>query len=300
MTERASFGARVLARAALGVLWLATRLPLPIPALVGRALGRGLYGLASGRRRVVLTNLALCFPEIDPGRRRRLARAHFAALGQGLIDTAIAWWASPARLRRLVAFRGREYYERALQEGRVILLVPHFTALNIGVALSLERPMANVYRELPNPVFEATFRRAIRRFGAITVTQDEGVRPVLKALKDGRVLYYLPDQDFGERSSVFAPFFGVPAVTLHAVGRLARASHAQVVPCYVYQRPWGRGYEVVFAPALTDFPSGDVAHDATLTNHAIEEGVRRHPEQYFWVHKRFKTRPPGEPSVYSR
>jgi KDO2-lipid IV(A) lauroyltransferase len=299
MSDRAGSLAQAAARVGLGFFWLISHLPLPLLAFGGRALGLCLYFLHRGRRRVVATNLRLCFPERSPRQRAVLARAHFASLGQGVFDVMVAWWASPARLRRLVSFRGRHHYDQAVAEGHVILLVPHFVAIEIGTVLSTERPMANVYRELPNPVFEAAFRNGIGRFGATMITQNEGVRPVLRALKEGRVLYYLPDQDFGERSSVFAPFFGVPTVTLHAVGRLARAAHAQVVPCYVWQKPRGAGYEIAFGAPLADFPSGDVLVDATATNRAIEEGVREHPEQYFWVHKRFKTRPPGAPSVYS-
>ena len=299
MADRAGSLSQAAARLGLGLLWFLSHAPLSWLALVGRFLGLLLYALHRARRRVVEINIALCFPDWSKAAQRRLARAHFAALGQGLFDVTLAWWASPTRLRRLVSFRGREHYEKALAAGPVILLVPHFVALEIGVLLSTERPMANVYRELPNPVFEQAFRAAIGRFGATVITQSEGVRPVLRALKEGRHLYYLPDQDFGERSSVFAPFFGVPTITLHAVGRLARAAHAQVVPCYVWQKPAGRGYEIAFGPALPGFPSGDVQVDACATNRAIEDGVREHPEQYFWVHKRFKTRPPGAPSIYS-
>ncbi len=299
MSERTGSLRQAFAHAVLAFLWLIGRLPLPLLAVLGKGLGVVTYYLYGPRRRVVLANLALCFPDQDRAARRRLARAHFLSLGQGIFDLTVAWWAGPARLRRLVRFRGREHYDRALAQGNVILLVPHFTAMEVGCLLSTERPMANVYRRLPNPVFERAFREAIGRFGATMITQEQGVRPVLKALREGRVLYYLPDQDFGERSSVFAPFFGVPTSTLHAVGRLARAASAQVVPCYVWQRPRGAGYEIAFAPALADFPSGDPLRDATATNEAIERGVRVHPEQYFWVHKRFKTRPPGYPSVYS-
>ncbi len=298
MSERTGSLGQAIARVALVVFWCLSHLPLPVLAFMGRVLGGLAYPLLGSRRRVVATNLRLCFPEQGDAWRKRLARAHFASLGQGFFDVMIAWWASSARLSRLVTFRGREHYDQALARGNVILLVPHFAALEIGCVLSLERPMANVYRRLPNPVFEAAFRRAIGRFGATMITQQEGVRPVLKALREGRVLYYLPDQDFGEPSSVFAPFFGVPTITLHAVGRLARAVSAQVVPCYVWQKPRGQGYEIAFAPPLANFPSGDALTDATATNRAIEEGVREHPEQYFWVHKRFKTRPPGMPPVY--
>ncbi|WP_298139471.1 lysophospholipid acyltransferase family protein [Acidiferrobacter sp.] len=298
MSERAGSLGQASARVALVVFWALSHLPLPVLAALGHALGRLAHRLLAARRRVVLTNLRLCFPEHGEVWRKRLARAHFASLGQGVFDVMVAWWASPARLARLVSFRGREHYDRALAQGPVILLVPHFAAIEIGCVLSTERPMANVYRRLPNPVFEAAFRRGIGRFGATMITQEEGVRPIMKALREGRVLYYLPDQDFGERSSVFAPFFGVPTITLHAIGRLARTVAAQVVPCYVWQKPRGRGYEIAFGPPLEGFPSNDALIDATATNRAIEAGVREHPEQYFWVHKRFKTRPPGAPSVY--
>lgn len=298
MSDRSGSLSQAVARFGLGILWLLSQLPLPLLAGLGRSLGLLLYYLHGARRHVVTTNLALCFPALSPEERQGLARRHFAALGQGLFDLMVAWWASAARLKRLVSFRGREHYDQALAEGNVILLVPHFVALELGVVLSTERPMANVYRALPNPVFERTFRARVGRFGATMITQDEGVRPVLKALKEGRVLYYLPDQDFGERSSVFAPFFDIPTITLHAVGRLARAAHAQVVPCYLWQKPHGQGYEVAFGPPLANFPSGNVEIDARATNRAIEDGVREHPEQYFWVHKRFKTRPAGSPPVY--
>lgn len=287
-----------LARLGLWGLRAASLLPLPVLAAAGRGLGRCVYAIHGRRRRVVQVNLALCFPALSPAQRTTLARAHFAALGQAVFDSAIAWWGSRRRLERLVVFRDRHHYDRALAAGPVILLVPHFVAMEIGVRLSLERPFANVYRRLPNAVFENAFRAAIGRFGATMITQEAGVRPILRALRDGRILYYLPDQDFGSHQSVFAPFFGVPASTLDGAGRLARATGATVVPCYVWQRPRGGGYEIAFGPALTDFPAIDALGNACRTNAAIEAGVRIHPEQYFWVHKRFKTRPPGTPPVY--
>ncbi len=285
-------------RAGLVILHALSMLPLPLLAPIGRLIGALGYHLIRRRRHVVEVNLALCFPELSEPARTRLAKAHFRALGQALFDLPISWWASPRRLRRLVQFVDRHHLDEAAAAGRVILLVPHFVSMKIGVILSLERPMANVYRRMPNPVVDAAFRAAIGRFGATMIAQEEGIKPILRALHEGRVLYYLPDQDFGTRGSVFAPFFGVPTSTLEAAGRLARTVGARVVPCYVWQRPRGRGYQVAFGPALPGFPSGDRLADATATNAAIEAGVRMHPEQYFWVHKRFKTRPPGSPPVY--
>lgn len=298
MNNRMGSLSLALSRLGLAFLWIMGRLPLPFLSVCGRALGLLLYSIHWSRRRVVLTNLQVCFPQWRPRQRRAVARAHFAALGQALFDITLAWWASPKRLARLVSFRHRERYDAALAQGPVILLVPHFVAMEIGVILSTERPMVNVYRELPNPVFEAAFRRAIGRFGAQVLTQEQGVRPVLRAIKEGRVLYYLPDQDFGERSSVFAPFFGVPTATLTAAARLARTTKARVIPCFVWQKPFGMGYEIVFGNVLTPFPTGDELRDATCTNGALEQAILAHPEQYFWVHKRFKTRPPGWPPLY--
>ncbi|MDA8361324.1 MAG: lysophospholipid acyltransferase family protein [Gammaproteobacteria bacterium] len=298
MSRRAGRTRQAATRTGLAALRAASQLPLPLLALIGRLMGVAAYYLMRTRRHVVQVNLRLCFPQWSQKARTRLAKAHFRALGQGIFDLPVAWWASPRRLRRLVQFVDRHHFDEAAAAGRVILLTPHFVPLKIGVALSLERPMANVYRRMPNPVVEEAFRAAIGRFGATMIAQEEGIKPILRALREGRVLYYLPDQDFGERGSVFAPFFGVPTSTLEAAGRLARTVGARVVPCYVWQRPWGRGYQIAFGPALPGFPSGDRLADATATNAAIEAGVRIHPEQYFWVHKRFKTRPPGSEPVY--
>jgi lipid A biosynthesis lauroyl/palmitoleoyl acyltransferase len=286
----------------IGLLRVAVLLPLPVLAAVGSMLGLLLYYLHPTRRRIVAVNLAHSFPQLAPRPRRRVARQHFRALGQGLFDAAIVWWASVRRLRRLVHFEGREHYDRALAQGRpIILLAPHFVAMEVGgVFLSSERPVATMYKKTKNAAFNSLLRHARVRFGGQIIERGEGLKPALRALKAGRVFYYLPDQDLGREHSVFAPFFGVSTATVPALGRLAQLTGAVVIPCFTRQRAWGGGYDVIFAPPLTDFPTGDAVDDATRTNEAIERGVALMPAQYFWVHKRFKTRPEGEADFYAR
>ncbi len=284
----------------LGLLRALGCLPLPLIAAVGGGIGLLLYALHAPRRRVVYRNLEHCFPELTPRQIRRLARRHFRAFGQTLIDVAIAWWAGPRRLRRIVRFRNRRYYDEAQRAGRnVILLAPHFVGLEMGgVRLSLEGPLVSVFRHPVNVLVRALMWRARVRFGARLIEHNQPFTSLVRAVKSGVPLYYLPDQDAGHRHSVFAPFFRIPAATFTALARLARMTDAVVIPCVTYQRSWGRGYEIVLGAPLAGFPAGDPLVDATQMNAEIERAVRVHPEQYFWLHKRFKTRPPGEPKFY--
>lgn len=286
----------------LGWLRLAVLLPLPLLWLVGATLGTLMYALHAPRRRIVAINLAKAFPELAAPARNALARQHFRALGQAMFDSALMWWGRYGRLRRLVHVRGREHYDRALAEGRpVILLAPHFVAMEVGgMFLSAQRPVATMFREPKNRLFNAVLRRARVRFGGQIIERHDGLRPVVAALKHGKVFYYLPDQDLGHAGTLFAPFFGVQTATLAVLGRLARVTGAAVIPCFARQRPFGRGYDIIFEPPLADFPTGDDYTDAVRMNQVIEGAVRVAPAQYFWVHKRFKTRPAGEADFYAR
>lgn len=287
------------ARAGLALMRGLAHLPLPVLAVLGRALGYSLYYLYAPRRRVVLINLGLCFPGLSSAEQRRLARRHFAALGQALFDTAVVWWAPVRRLRRLVRFVGRAHYDAALAAGKnVILLAPHFVALEVaGLYLSSERPAAALYKRAKHPVINAALRARRTRFGGEAIEKDEGLRRMVRALRSGRVFYYLPDQDLGREHSVFAPFFNVSTATVGIVGRLARLGKAVVIPCFTRQLPHGRGYEVIFGAPWQDAPE-DAEACARRINEDIERAVYRMPEQYLWAHKRFKTRPDGERRVY--
>lgn len=284
----------------LGFMRAVSWLPLPAIALFGRALGMLLYALHASRRHVVHVNIRLCFPELSPRAQVRLARKHFRAFGQTLLDIGVTWWASESRLKRLTRFRGREHYDRALREKKsVILLVPHFVGLETGgMRLSIDRPMVTLFRHPVNKLVSAVMGRARARFQMRLVEHNKPLTAVVRQVKAGNPLYYLPDQDAGRRQSVFTPFFGIPAATFVVLPRLAEMTDAVVIPCVTRQLSWGRGYEIIFRPPLENFPSGDALADTTRMNREIEAVVREIPEQYFWLHKRFKTRPEGEPRLY--
>ena len=289
-------------RIALLLVWLLHFLPFRLLALVGHALGLVLFHLAGERRRVVLTNLALCFPHLPEADRRRLARAHFAAFTRSVLDRGIAWWSSRERLMRVVRVEGWEHY-RACAGRPVVLLAPHFVGLDIGAQrLAAEYGAVSLYSRQKNPIFDAFLREKRNRFGSVRmVSRQQGLRPVLRAMREGLPLYYLPDMDLGARDSVFVPFFGVQAATVPALARIVRLTGAVVLPCITEQLPGGAGYRVRIHPPWTGASAGagpdDVA-GARAMNAFIESAVAAMPAQYHWLHKRFKTRPPGEPSPY--
>ncbi|OGI42443.1 MAG: hypothetical protein A2150_07905 [Candidatus Muproteobacteria bacterium RBG_16_64_11] len=284
----------------LGVLRAAALLPLPFSWWMGSALGQVLYYLHAPRREIARRNIAACFPALDAAAQRRLVRDHFRALGAAALTPGIGWWAPDERLRRLTRYRDREVLDRALAAKRpVILLAPHFIGLEMGgMRISRDYAMVSMYKRAKNALFDRYMRRGRERYGVVMVERNAELRPMIRLLRAGRLFYYLPDQDPGRRGSVFVPFFGIPTATVTALARIAKLADAVVIPCFTRQLPYGRGYEIIFHPPLADFPSGDELQDATRMNQAIEEGVREMPAQYFWVHKRFKTRPENAPAFY--
>lgn len=289
----------MLTRFGLALVWLLHGLPLRVLAPLGRGLGALLHALAGERRRVVLTNLQLCFPELDDAHRKALARRHFAAFGRSLLEHGILWWGSRERVLQLVRVEGLEHW-RAVRDRPVIWLVPHFVGLDMGaVRLTAEYPFVAMYSRQKNPAFDAVLYHGRTRLGpAEMISRQEGLRPVARAMKAGMPFYYLPDMDFGERDSIFVPFFGVPAATITGLARIAALTGAVVVPAVTVQLPGNEGYCLRFHAAWENFPGGDMAADTRRMNAFIEEQVRLMPEQYYWLHKRFKTRPPGEARFY--
>lgn len=274
-------------------------LPIPVLGRLGEKFGLILYALVGRRRRIGETNLRLCFPELTEAARQRLLKAHYRALGRASLLEAVAWWGSREELEALVRLEGLEHFERHLGQP-LILLAPHFVGLNLGGVRLTLLPVrfASMYKRVRNPHIDRMMRHARSRFGpSLLVSRHEGIKPALRAIRQGMPFYYLPDQDFGPRDAIFVPFFGVPAATVTALPRLARITGARVLPCIVRQE--GTGYVVRFLPAWEDFPGKDVESDTRSMNAFIEEQVRQMPEQYFWLHRRFKTRPPGEPSPYA-
>lgn len=289
-------------RLALAVLWLLHWLPLPVIARLGDLLGEVVYRLARERRRVTLVNLALCFPQWPESRRVALARAHFRAFASAILAQGVGWFASLERLRRVVRLEEVTWLQQALAEGPVILMTPHFFGLDLaGILISADVDVITINTSLKNHRLDARFRALRRRWNRGTIfTRQDGIRPVLRALKPGWALYYMPDQDFGERESVFADFFGVPAATSPALSRLVRLSGARVVPCVIHQDFRAGCCRVRFHPPWTDFPGTDDLADARRMNRFIETCVQEQPANYLWSHKRFKTRPGGAPSPYGR
>jgi len=277
---------------------------LPFPLLWALGMGVGRLGWLFGgpRRRVALKNLALCFPELSDRERRRLGSRHFGYLGVAAFTQGVVWGSSRARLRRLVRLRHRERVDAALAAGRnLIVMVPHFVGLELGGAAftALVHPGLYMYQKIRDPVIDKVMRRSRTRFGGIAVERRDDLRGLLREIGKGTPFFYLPDQDAGKSRGVFVPFCGVPASTVPMLGRFARLAEADVIPLIARYRRWGRGLELIFDPPLAPFPSGDLEADTALMNRVIEARVRTLPAQYFWVHRRFKTRPKGADPIYS-
>jgi KDO2-lipid IV(A) lauroyltransferase len=294
-------GKLLAARALLTLLWLLHWLPLGVQASLGSGLGRAGWHLVASRRKVALRNLELCFPELPAAERERLARAHFRWLGRSLLERGLLWYASPARLKRLIQVEG-DVHLAERSEQPVMWLAPHFMGLDVAgasVLLFQKRKAISIYQAQSNPVMDAALRRGRLRFGNAEIfARDEAGKALFRAIRKGDGFFNLPDMDFGTRDAAFVPFFNVPAVTLLAPSRLARALDMIVQPVVAEILPGSQGYRVRFEDPWADFPTDDPVADAARMNRWIEEEIRRHPTQYLWVHRRFKTRPPGEPALY--
>jgi KDO2-lipid IV(A) lauroyltransferase len=289
-----------MTRLAVGLLWLLHFLPLGALAAVGNALGSLAFWLIPERRRVTRVNLEKCFPQMAPEARERLARAHFRAVTRSLLEHALLWWAPEARIRRLIRVEGLEHLTAPRAEP-VILFVPHFVGLDAsGTRLALERDAVAIYSAQKNAVFNRLFAHGRGRFGnQRQVSRQEGVRAAIRSMvREKRPFFYLPDQDYGPRDALFVPFFGVPAATVPGLSRIAQLGRAKVVPCITRMLPGSAGYVVRLEPPWENFPSGDLYADTKRMNEYIEQQVLAMPEQYLWMHKRFKTRPPGEARFY--
>jgi KDO2-lipid IV(A) lauroyltransferase len=278
-------------------MWLLHWLPLPLLAALGRGLGLALYVLVPERRHVTLTNLGLCFPALSSTERSVLARRHFAAFGRSILELGLWWWASPQRIRRLVRLEGGEKLA-AYKDRPVILLVPHFVGIDAGaIRLLLEHGVVAIYTHQKNRIFEAAMNGGRNRFGNCDmVSRQEGTRKALKAMKRGRFFHYSPDMDYGPKESVFVPFFGVQTATITGLARLAKLTGATVIPLVTRMEPGG--YVATVGEPWAEFPGDGDTGDARRLNAFIEQEVLKSPEQYYWLHKRFKTRPPGEQRVY--
>lgn len=286
-----------MSRVIFGLLWCIHWLPLFVLSRIGSVAGEAAYRLIAERRTVTRINLEKCFPDLAPFERERLARAHWRAFVRAFVERSVLWWGSRERVARTVRLEDIEHVQGG---GRVILLAPHFVGLDMGFTrIALERDVAMLHSRQKDPRFERLLHRGRSRFGrARLYTRQDGVRASLQALESGALYYYLPDLDYGAHRAVFVPFFGVPAATVTGLSFIARETGARVVPCVTRMLPGGEGYVTRFYPAWEDFPGPDPVADARRMNAFIEDRVREMPEQYYWMHKRFKTRPEGEPRFY--
>jgi KDO2-lipid IV(A) lauroyltransferase len=289
----------MLTRIGLGILWLIHLLPAQVRAMVGAGMGLLLMRFGRERRNVVQTNLRLCFPDLPEPARRQLQRRHFKALGRALADTSVAWWSGANRVCKLASVEGWEHL-RGIENRPVIMLTPHSVGVDIlAVRLSIDIDAVSMYSHQKDPVFDRFLVSRRTRFRPIRLaSRQDGIKPVIRGLRDGLPLFFLPDMDYGARDAIFVPFFGVPAATISAVSRLAAITGAAVVPVTIIQLAANRGYRIRFHPAWENYPGDDVTTDTRRMNEFVEDCVREAPEQYYWVHKRFKTRPPGEDRIY--
>ncbi|WP_123385185.1 lipid A biosynthesis lauroyl acyltransferase [Paraburkholderia sp.] len=285
---------------AIGLLKLFALLPYGLIARLGDGLGWLLYQVPSSRKRIVHINLKLCFPEWSDERREDVAQKHFRHAIRSYVERSVQWFGSARRLEKLIQLDSAiDLTDPNLPP--TLFLGFHFVGIEAGsifLNYSLQRQCGSLYQPMSNPELEKVAKAARARFGADMASRADSARMVLRWLRDKKPVMLGADMDYGMRNSAFVPFFGVPACTLTAVGRLAKVGHAQVVPFIGEVLPKYKGYRLKVFKPWENYPTGDDEADARRMNAFLEEQIPKVPEQYYWVHKRFKTRPPGEPNVY--
>ncbi len=282
----------------LGILRLLCLLPYSRQLRLGRHLGRLAQKLLKRRVHIAKTNIRLCFPELTQSQQESLLQAHFEAIGMGVFETALSWWGSNQTLLDLADIEGLEHLKKIERSGQgVIMVTGHFTAQELaGHMIGLHKATGAMYRRMKNPLMDLIILRA-RGHRLAPLFQRDDIRAMSRSLRKGQGIFYAYDQNYGLDHAVFIPFFGVPAATITATSRYATMGRAAVVPFFPRRTKDGR-YHITIHPPMEDFPSGDETDDTLRINHLLEQAINQAPEQYFWLHRRFKTRPPGEPSVY--
>jgi Kdo2-lipid IVA lauroyltransferase/acyltransferase len=277
------------------IFWLIHFLPFRIIVAIGNALGTLAFPFAGERRRVGRINLKLCFPDMSEAAREQLLRQHFRMFMRGVVERCILWWSSAERINKLIHVEGIEHFE-AIRAKPSILLTPHFVGMDAGGQwIAQQVDTVCMYANQKNPYMTELLLQKRGRFrNQHLYSRQEGLRPILKGMRKGMPFIYPPDQDQGIKDGAFIPFFGVPAATMTSLPRIAKMTDAKVVPSITRVLPGGRGYVLTFYPAWENYPSGDDIADARRMNEFIEQRILEMPEQYFWLHKRFKTRPEGE------
>jgi len=277
----------------LGLLFmrLTIYLPIKIQLWLGNIIGVVMGMILKDRMKIAQRNLELCFPELNPEQRAELLKRNQQEMGMLLIETALSWWASDEQLRKRVRYEGFEHIDQALAKGKgIILLTGHFTSMEIGGRLFTLKNSGYVFvRPMKNALFNAVMMNARKRSGEGIILRDDP-RSMIKILRKGKIIWYAPDQDFGKNRSIYVSFFGVPAATISATGKIAKITEAAVI-LFVPKRETDGSYTLTCKPALTDFPLGDNDKDTQRINDIIESEIRKMPEQYVWIHRRFKSQP---------
>ena len=278
---------------------LITRLPFSVQVFIGKAIGKLLFWVARDRRKVAARNIELCFPELDASAQQRLLKQTFMDNGIGLLETSMAWWGPTDYFTQTTVLKGREHLDSALAQNKgVILLGAHFSTLDLGGLLfSKYYDVSAMYRPHNNPVIDEIIKEGRSRFFQQCISRSD-IRSVIKTLRKNGIVWYAPDQDFGPKQSVYAPFFGVEAATITATTRMVSLNNSPILMLAQHRLP-NNTYELELFPVVDNFPSGDAIADAARINSEIEKAIRKEPSQYMWVHRRFKTHPKGKNYLYS-
>jgi KDO2-lipid IV(A) lauroyltransferase len=286
----------------MSFMWLIAQLPLRVQWWLGSGLGRLVWRVGGSRRRITETNIRLCFPQLTQQQQTKLVKQSFIANGIGLLEVGTGWFRDSTEFKGITTLHGLEHFKKALEGGKGVLLIgAHYSTLEISSGLTTAFIEASaMQRDHNNPLINAVMTRARERhFEAVHGARD--LRGLFRSLKQNHAVWYATDQDYGRKDIVFAPFFGIPAGTITATSRIAERSGCKVVPFSHFRRTGKPGYDIYFHPALENFPSGDDLVDATAINQTIEREIKRAPDQYLWMHRRFKTRPdPDDPGFYGR
>ncbi|MCU7835149.1 MAG: LpxL/LpxP family Kdo(2)-lipid IV(A) lauroyl/palmitoleoyl acyltransferase [gamma proteobacterium symbiont of Taylorina sp.] len=285
----------------LGAMRIAVILPYRIQLMFGFSIGHLFYLLGKYRRKVVQTNIQLCFPELSAQQQEQLVKKHFHSVGMGLIEIAMNWWGQADQLKKLVTIKNYHYIEEALKRGQgIIVLGAHYTTVELSARfITLDNKFAASYQSMRNPIFDHyTMQARYRNFDQV-FARDE-IRQTFRYIKQANVVWIAADQDTGIDNSEFVPFFGQLAATQTVASRMAKITKAAIIPYYSRRLKGTQGYVMEFFPPLENFPGNSLKEDAVRTNQILEEFIRQAPEQYLWTHRRFKTRPEGEAKLYSK
>jgi len=284
----------------LALMWSLAQLPYPILVKLGKGLGLLLMKLLKSRYKVSLKNIQTCFPNLTEQEQRALVKKSFQAMAIGLMETCMCWYASEKRFQSICTIEGKEIVDELLAQGKgVLLLGYHLTTLEIGSTLaSTLGPFSAMYKPSKNPVFEWAMSKGRGRHDGIMVPRDD-VRSAIRRLRKGGIFWCAIDQNNASKDSPFVPFFGTPARTVTAISRYAKMGKAVVVPITQIRDSQNYKVTVKLHPPLTDIPSGDEYKDTLQVNQFLENWLKQHPEDYMWLHKRFRSQPEGSPKFYS-